>query len=231
MAAMEVDENVPGGLSSQKTAFRRSSVGAKTVRRPTVLSDSTSQRNNGADSDGGDGDDDHALVAEGGDDCEARLEPGDEHETSLGRWGAFGTAIAAIDEDATAEAHWGAARARLREGAAIVDAAEAELAAGRDAVVLGLVDSIETKLPPPFDDPFAFANNYLPLCRPLRRFQVDAIAALAEGRDVFLAVRCGAGKSLPPAGRVPAARLLRPRRRRRRRRTGRRLRLRLRLRR
>ena len=35
--------------------------------------------------------------------------------------------------------------------------------------------------------------------RPLKAFQVDAIEALFEGKDVLLALPCGAGKTGPPA--------------------------------
>ena len=43
-----------------------------------------------------------------------------------------------------------------------------------------------------------FAREYLPDERLPKRFQVNALSALFEGRDVLLAVPCGAGKTCPP---------------------------------
>ncbi|KAH8065302.1 hypothetical protein JL721_8258 [Aureococcus anophagefferens] len=183
-------------LEWKKSARRRSSTGSRKVPRRSVLSESTNRHNNAADDAEADSD---------GDLCH-KTDP-ERGETWLARWGELVGALPAIDDDVPPDAFRGAARELLRRGVEIVDAADAEDAAGRDALVLRFVDGSEGRvsLPPPFDDPFSFANDYLPLYGPLRGFQVDAIAALHERRDVLLAVRCGAGKSLPPA-MVAAAR-------------------------
>ncbi|EGB12517.1 expressed protein [Aureococcus anophagefferens] len=183
-------------LEWKKSARRRSSTGSRKVPRRSVLSESTNRHNNAADDAEADSD---------GDLCH-KTDP-ERGETWLARWGELVDALPAIDDDVPPDAFRGAARELLRRGVEIVDAADAEDAAGRDALVLRFVDGPEGRvsLPPPFDDPFSFANDYLPLYGPLRGFQVDAIAALHERRDVLLAVRCGAGKSLPPA-MVAAAR-------------------------
>ncbi|KAH8051310.1 hypothetical protein JL720_15179 [Aureococcus anophagefferens] len=143
----------------EKSARRRSSTGSRKVRRRSVLGESTNRHNNAADDAEADSD---------GDLCH-KTDP-ERGETWFARWGELADALLAIDDDVAPDAFRGAARELLRRGVEIVDAADAEDAAGRDALVLRFVDGPEGRvsLPPPFDDPYSFANDYLPLYGPLR---------------------------------------------------------------
>ncbi|KAH8047466.1 potassium channel [Aureococcus anophagefferens] len=171
-------------LEWKKSARRRSSTGSRKVPRRSVLSESTNRHNNAADDAEADSD---------GDLCH-KTDP-ERGETWFARWGELVDVLRAIDDDVAPDAFRGAARELLRCGVEIVDAADAEDGGARRArAPLRRRTGGAGLATPPFGDPLV--RERLPAAlRPAAGFQVDAIAALHERRDVLLAVRCGAGKA------------------------------------
>ncbi|KAK7249184.1 hypothetical protein SO694_00046040 [Aureococcus anophagefferens] len=118
----------------EKSARRRSSTGSRKVPRRSVLSESTNRHNNAADDAEADSD---------GDLCH-KTDP--ERGRRGSRGGASSSTCSAPSTTRRADAFSGAARELLRRGVEIVDAADAEDAAGRDALVLRFVDGPEGRV-------------------------------------------------------------------------------------
>ncbi|KAH8095481.1 hypothetical protein JL720_2783 [Aureococcus anophagefferens] len=111
-------------LEWKKSARRRSSTGSRKVPRRSVLSESTNRHNNAADDAEADSD---------GDLCH-KTDP-ERGETWFARWGELVGVLRAIGDGVAPDVQR-ARRELLRCGVEIVDAADAEDAAGRDALVL-----------------------------------------------------------------------------------------------